>query len=276
MKHMKRKTVKRFIALCAAALTVCMVMTSCSSNRREETGVANEKNMSITKAADLEGKAVGVQLRSAVDEYVTANSLTAFPKRYEDLGNAAQDLADKKLAAIVTDANYAKKLVADVEGLKVVKGSIGSIDYRFITNKSDEGFAEKLSGKFYTSEEESYADFIQQTLTECQDYTAAKGNEKFDETYTFVAEPYFKPFAYESDGKLTGFFKAEADIVAYRNKAKLDIKTVAENAVLTTVQETSYAFGVVHEEYDDENFITTDVFYTSELVMVVRADEKKK
>ena len=86
----------------------------------------------------------------------------------------------------------------------------------------------------------------------------------------------FKPFAYESDGKLTGFFKAEADIVAYRNKAKLDIKTVAENAVLTTVQETSYAFGVVHEEYDDENFITTDVFYTSELVMVVRADEKKK
>ncbi len=272
---MKTRFVTRAIALCAASLAVCVMMTGCSS-QKEDTGVAYEKNMSITKAADLEGKAVAVQLRSAVDEYVVSSKLTDYPKRYENLENAAQDLADKKVAAIVTDANYAKKLVVDVEGLKIVKGSIGSIDYRFITNKSDEGFAKKLSEQIYSSEEESYADFIEQTLVKCEDFSVAKGNEKFDDTYTFVTEPYFKPFVYENDGKVTGLFASEADVVSYFNQANLEIKTVAENAVLTTVKETPYAFGVVHEERDDEDFITSDVFYTSELVMIVRADEKKK
>ena len=68
------KLSKKIISLTAAALVVCMTLASCSG-QKEDNGVAYEKEMKISTAADLEGKAVAVQLRSAEDEYVVSYKL---------------------------------------------------------------------------------------------------------------------------------------------------------------------------------------------------------
>lgn len=273
---MKMKLIKKSMALCAAALAVGMMLTSCSS-RREDTGVAYEKNMSITSAADLEGKAVAVQLRSAVDEYVVSNKLTDFPKRYENLETAAADLADKKVAAIVTDSYYARKLIADTEGLKVVEGSsVGSIEYRFLVRKADQGLVDALNQQiaaFKATKE--YVDMVQTELIDGKTF-APERSKAAEKHYTLVSEPYFKPFSYEKDGKLTGLFVAAADSVANLCGADLTTQTVAEDGALAMVRETENAFCVVNYECDDEELITTEPFYTSYLEMVIRADEKKK
>ena len=110
------KLSRKLIALTAAALAVCMTLASCSA-QKEDNGVAYEKEMKISTAADLEGKAVAVQLRSGEDEYIVSNKLTNYPRRYSDMKTAIQDLLDKKVAAVVVDSNYAKQLTDGVEGV---------------------------------------------------------------------------------------------------------------------------------------------------------------
>lgn len=289
------KLSRRIIAL-TAALAVCLTLASCSA-QREDNGVAYEKNMKISAAADLEGKAVAVQLRSAEDEYIVANRLTNYPKRYSDMTTAVQDLVDKKVAAVVVDANYAKQLTDGVEGVQIVKKSIGSVEYRFLLNKSDVKLAEKINQLIAAlKESEDYQPMIQAELVKGESYRVAKDDAELKKTFTLVAEPSFKPFAYEKKGSVKGLFAAAADAAAYGCGARLDTKTVdpvqiddtgstAKTDEVTsfvsneaqTVRGSKNSFCVVASPAaeDDTVFVTTDSFYTSELVMIVRTEEKK-
>lgn len=271
------KFAKKMAAFGAAVLAVCLMLTSCSSTR-EETGVANEKNMSITSAEDLAGKAVAVQLRSAADDYVVSHSLTDFPKRYENLENAVQDLMDKKVAVVIADSNYAQKLVADNEGIEIVKGSIGSIDYRFLLSKSAEVSVDDMNAQITALKaSDSYSEMIGSELVKGETYAFGKDDQVLDKTLLLVSEPYFKPYAYESEnGGLQGFFVTAADAVAYGCQCNLTVSSVKAGEVNAALAGDSKAFCVVHEETDDEAYITTEPFYTSELVMIIRTPEKKK
>ncbi len=288
------KLLRRIIAI-TAALTVCITLASCSS-QKEDNGVAYEKNMKISKAADLEGKAVAVQLRSGEDELVSKN-LTNYPKRYSDMTKAVQDLIDKKVAAVVVDSNYAKQLTNGVDGVKIVKGSVGSVEYRFLLNKSDAKLAEKINAQIASlKESDDYKSMVESEMANGKNYRIAKDSEKeLKNTFTLVTEPSFKPFTYEKKGEVSGLFAAIADGVAYGCGGRLDAKTVepveindtsSNNTDETTTFNTNEAqtikgakraFCVVtsEAEADDTLFVTTDSFYTSQLVMIIRAEEKK-
>ena len=98
-----------------------------------------------------------------------------------------------------------------------------------------------------------------------------------DKTLLLVSEPYFKPYAYESEnGGLQGFFVTAADAVAYGCQCNLTVSSVEAGEVNAALAGDTNAFCVVHEETDDEAYITTEPFYTSELVMIIRTPEKKK
>ncbi|MBQ9901399.1 MAG: transporter substrate-binding domain-containing protein [Clostridia bacterium] len=286
---------RRIIAL-IAALAVCLTLASCSA-QKEDNGVAYEKDMKISAAADLEGKAVAVQLRSAEDAFIVAAKLTDYPKRYSDMKAAVQDLVDKKVAAVVVDANYAKQLTDGVEGVRIVEGSIGRVDYRFLLNQSDAKLAEKINQQIAAlRESEDYQPMIESELVKGENYRVAKEDAELKKTFTLVAEPAFAPFAYEKKGNLRGLFAAAADAVAYGCGGRLETKTVdpvqiddtksqADTDEVTsfvtneamTVKGNRNALCVVTSEAaaEDTVFVTTDSFYTSELVMIVRQEEKK-
>lgn len=277
------KFTKKMIALTAAALAVCMTLASCSA-QREETGVADEKDMKISTAADLDGKAVAVQLRSAADEYVTDKKLTKYPKRYADMETAMQDLIDKKVAAVVVDSHYAQMLYDKFSGkddvkIKIVKKSIGSVEYRFQLNRSDAKLVEKLNaGIAALKESEEYTALVKSELTDGKRYEVTKDPEKeLKKTFTLVTEPSFAPFTYKSKDKVRGLFVSIADAAAYSCGATLDVKTVEpvcdiSNEAATVGSTGKNALCVVTKEAQEDNgdFITTDVFYTSELVMIIR------
>lgn len=290
------KLSRKIISLTAAALAVCMTLASCSA-QKEDNGVAYEKDMKISTAADLEGKAVAVQLRSAADDYIVSNKLTNYPKRYSDLTNAVQDLIDKKVAAVVVDKNYAKQITDGVEGVKIVKNSIGSIEYRFLLNQSDAKLAENMNKQIAAlKESDEYQPLTESELVSGKSYRIAKDSDKeLNKKFTLITEPSFKPFSYEKKDGIKGLFVAIADGVAYRCGGKLttmgvepvmtDDTSSAESEDVTsftgneaqTVKGKKNTFCVVTSEAkeDDTLFITTDSFYTSELVMIVRTEEKK-
>lgn len=271
------KLTKRFAALGAVMLTVCLMFTSCSG-QVENTGVADEKNMKIASTEDLDGKAVAVQLRSEADQIVSGN-LTDFPKRYEDMSKAAKDLADKKVAALVVDANYAKKLVADNENLQIVKGEVAKVEYKFAVLKakgSDKLVAQMNKQIAALKESERINAIIKAELQSGEDVSVAKEEGKeLKRALTFVADPYFKPFVYQNDKAVDGFFVTVADEIAYAYGAKLTVKATEPEMELNALESEKNAFAVVSGEVDAEKYDVTDTFYISNLVIVTRKAESK-
>lgn len=274
MKSSMKKSGK-WLALTAALLTLCLMLAGCSS-QREDIGVSDEKNMSITTAKDLEGKAVAVQLRSAADDYVVSQKLTEFPKRYENMEDAVQALMDKKVAVVLADSHYAKALIDGKEGVQIVKGSIGSVEYRFQMRKSAAVAVEDVNSQIAAMKAtEDYSSMVAAELEKGETFAMIAKTEKSDKKLVLVAEPYFTPFAYESDGTLKGFFAAAAGMAADGCGAVLETRPVKAGEVSEAMAADENALCVVYQETDDEAFITTDPFYTSELVMIIRTPSKK-
>ena len=293
------KLSRKIISLSAAALAICMTLASCSA-QKENNGVAYDKEMKIATVADLEGKAVAVQLRSGEDDYIVNNKITEFSKRYGDMKNALQDLIDKKVAALVVDENYAKQLTEGVEGVQIIEKSIGSLEYRFLLNKSDAKLAENMNKQIAAlKESDEYPPLIESELVSGKSYQISKeSDKKLKNTFTLVTEPSFKPFSYkeDKDGKIKGLFAAMADGVAYGCGGKLETMGVEPDVIndtssangeevttfigneAQTVKGKKNAFCVVTsaEKEDDTLFITTDSFYTSNLVMIIRTEEPEK
>ncbi len=278
---MNMKIFKKSLALCAVALAVCMMFTSCSSTR-EETGVAYEKKMSIKSAGDLEGKAVAVQLRSEADDYVSKNKLTNYPKRYSDLEKAAQDLVDKKVAAIVTDSEYAVKLCGQYEGIEVADGSVGTVEYRFAALKEADG--DKLVGALNngisvlkgdgTGEDKILA-LASSEIEKGENVSVApEEGKELSGTVKFVVDPCFKPFVYKKDGEIVGFFPSVAKTLVFNYGANCEVKQAEPGETLGNLKGEEKAFAVVSGDVDVEKYAVSDVFYTSKLVIVTRSPEK--
>ena len=232
---------KKIIFLTAAALAVCMTLASCSA-QKEDNGVAYEKEMKISTAADLEGKAVAVQLRSAEDDYIVNNKLTNYPKRYENMSDAVQALIDKKVAAVVVDSHYANQLTDGVEGVRIIENSIGSVEYRFLLNKSDAKLAEKMNQQ------------VKGLLVATSDGVAYGCGGKLD---TMTVDPVtIDDTSSANEGEVTSFVSNEAQTIKGKKNAFCVVTSEAKD--------------------DDTVFVTTDSFYTSELVMIVRTEEQEK
>lgn len=272
------KLTKRFAALGAVMLAVCLMFTSCSG-QVEDTGVAYEKNMKIASVEDLEGKIVAVQLRSEADSYVKDHDLTNYIKRYEDMSDAAQDLADKKVAALVVDSNYAKKLVADNDSLTIVKGAIAEIDYQFavLKNENSKKLVSQLNKQITAIHvTERFNALIKAELQGGEAAPAVKEEGKeLKKNLTLLADPYFKPFIYKNDKAFDGFFVTVADEIAYAYGAELTVKEIDPDSEWSALETEENAIAVVTGEVDIEKYDVTDTFYTSELVIVVRKDESK-
>ncbi len=272
------KSTKRFAALGAAMLAVCLMFTSCSG-KVEDTGVAYSKDMKIASVEDLDGKIVAVQLRSEADSYVDSNNLTKYIKRYEDMSNAAKDLVDKKIAAMVVDANYAQKLVADNDTLQIVKGEVATVGYKFAVLKSES--SENLVNQFNAQitaiqATERFNALIKAELQggEAAPTVKEEGKE-LSKAFTLVADPYFKPFIYKNDNAFEGFFVTIADEIAYACGANLTVKEVSPDSELSALETEENAIAVVSGEVDAEKYDVTETLYTSNLVIVTRKAESK-
>jgi polar amino acid transport system substrate-binding protein len=88
------------------------------------------KDGSAIKAeADLAGKAIGVQLGTTGDLYVTDNVKDANVQRYDKGIDAVQDLINGKLDAVVIDEEPANVFVKQTQGLVVLADRLSDEQY---------------------------------------------------------------------------------------------------------------------------------------------------
>ncbi len=100
-------------------------------------------NTEITGAADVEGKAIGVQLGTTGDLY--ASDVTDTVERYNKGFEAVQALAQGKIDAVIIDDQVAKALAADNADVKVLDEPFTEEEYAIAVKKGNTELVEQIN-----------------------------------------------------------------------------------------------------------------------------------
>ncbi len=110
---------KRVLALALACILVVACMAGCGESEGKV----------ITGAADLAGAKIAVQEGTTGDTYVSEEVEGAEISRFKRAVDAAMDLKNGKVDAVVIDDQVAKDLIAEMDGLKILDEALTEEQY---------------------------------------------------------------------------------------------------------------------------------------------------
>lgn len=112
-----------------------------------EVVIVNKANPAIDTVSDeaLAGKIVGVQQGNIADIYVSSNTEAKEVKRYTKFAQAAQDLKNQKIDAIVMDQIPGQDLVAANAELMILDGILFEDKYAIAVKKGNKELLEKIN-----------------------------------------------------------------------------------------------------------------------------------
>ena len=108
--------------------------------------IAKEDNDAIASIDDLADKVVGVQLGTTGDIYMSDEGMAKEVKQYKTALEAAMDLMNGKVDAVVIDKMPAENIVAANAGLKLIGDAFGEEQYALAVAKGQEDFIELING----------------------------------------------------------------------------------------------------------------------------------
>lgn len=135
----------------------------------------------IATADDLKGKKIGVQLGTTGDIYVTENIEGAEVSRYNKGMDAALDVLNGRLDAVVIDTLPAKQFVASLTGLVVHDEILTDVEvepYGIAVQLGQEELIEKINASLKRMQEDGTFDAI--LLKYVDEGDAAEGEEATD------------------------------------------------------------------------------------------------
>ena len=97
--------------------------------------IVNDADGTVNSKSDLDGKAIGVQLGTTGDEFVSKNVKDAKVERFSKGADAVLALTQKKVDAVVIDNEPAKKFVEQNPGTKILDEPFEKEDYAICLKK---------------------------------------------------------------------------------------------------------------------------------------------
>lgn len=101
------------------------------------------QNSSINSAQDLVGKKVGVQLGTTADIFLS-DYVECEVERYNSATEAAMDLANGNIDAVIVDEQPAKKIAANLN-LIILEEPLGQEEYAIIIKKGNDELTQKVN-----------------------------------------------------------------------------------------------------------------------------------
>ena len=117
--------------------------------------IVKADNETITTAADLEGKVIGVQEGTTGDFYASELEATgATVIRYKDALLASMDLANGRIDVVVTDELPAKSIASSNEALKLIDEVLTEEEYAIAVDKEKTDLLEAINNTITRLQEE--------------------------------------------------------------------------------------------------------------------------
>lgn len=251
------------------AILLAMVFCACSM-----AGCGQKKQVTIEKAEDLNGLKVGVQGGTTGESWVQKNCPDADVASFKSGMDAALDLKNGGIDAVVIDELPASQIVAQNSDLKILDIRFTKEEYAIAVRKGDTDLQEKINAAIADMKANGEYDKL------CEAFMPADGDIKIPDEYASSGDTIkmgtnatFWPFEYTEGNQIVGFDISMSQYVAQHMGKKLEVVNMDFDALIGALQAGSIDFiaaGMSVEPDRLEYVDFSDAYYESEQVIIVR------
>lgn len=251
------------------AILMAAVFCACSMF-----GCAQKKQVTIEKAEDLNGLKVGVQGGTTGESWVQENCPDAEVASFKSGMDAALDLKNGGIDAVVIDELPASQIVAQNSDLKILDIRFTKEEYAIAVRKGDTDLQEKINAAIADMKANGEYDKL------CEAFMPADGEIKIPGEYASSGDTIkmgtnasFWPFEYTEGNQVVGFDISMSQYVAQHMGQKLEVVNMDFDALIGALQAGSIDFiaagmSVTPDRLENVDF--SDAYYESEQVIIVR------
>lgn len=258
--------IKKLISLGLAITMSALLFAGCKDNA---------STVSITSAADLDGLKIGCQDGTTGLTWVTENCTKKAPTGYKSGMDAANDLKNGNIDAIVLDQLPAKSIVEKNPELKILDIQFAKEEYAIAVKKGNTELVDSINATIKKMKDDGSYEALNNAFIPADgnivipDDVAAGG----DKELKMGTNAAFPPFEYVEGEKIVGFDITMSQYVAADFGAKLIVNDMAFDSLIAALQSGTIdmvAAGMSVTEERLKNVDFSDPYFESEQVIIVK------
>lgn len=256
--------IKKVLALAMACLMTLAVLAGCQKN-----------TASIAGAKDLPGKRIGVQAGTTGEEYVNTQLEDTKAESYKSGMEAAMDLKNSNLDAVVLDELPAKEIVRQNPDLKILEEPLTVEYYAVAVKKGNKELLDSINKTLDRIQKDGTYDSLKQA------FMPDDGNIKVPEMDYGDSEKVlkmgtnaeFKPFEYLDGKEIVGFDISVANEIAKDYGYKLQVENMNFDSIITALSAGQVDFAIAGLSVTEErqkNVDFSENYYGASQVIIVK------
>lgn len=255
---------KKIIATLLAAMIACVAFTGCGSEKAV-----------IQSAEDLAGKKIGVQSGTTGETWVTEQVTDAKVASFKSGMDAALDLKNGAIDAIVLDELPAKAIVEMNSDLEILPIVLTTEEYAIAVKKGNTELLDSINKTIQRMK----GDGSYEALTNA--FIPADGNivipedkaTEGEKTVKMGTNAAFPPFEYVEGTKVVGFDISMAQEIAEDYGAKLEVQDMNFDSLIGALSSGTIDFiaaGMSVTEDRKQSVDFSDPYYSSSQVIIIK------
>ena len=274
---------KKILSIAAAAILCLGVLAGCGDTATNGGVDSSDVSTSTSKVAskeDLAGARVGVQEGTTGDLYVSDEEEVpgAQVSRYKKAVDAAVDLKNNRLDAIVLDELPAQKIVDKNDDLTILKEEFTKEDYAIAVKKGNTELLEQVNACLQQMKEDGRFDTIAAAFIEGDEAAleelAALPAPEGDTVLRMATNAEFEPFEFRDEqNEITGFDIEVAKAIARDLGMGFEVTDMNFDSLINALSSDMADIviaGMTVTEERQQNVDFTDSYYTSTQVIIVK------
>ncbi|MEG1426148.1 MAG: transporter substrate-binding domain-containing protein, partial [Oscillospiraceae bacterium] len=243
---------------------ICAVTTGCSG----------KKQITVGSESDLDNLSIGVQGGTTGETYVKESHPTAKVNAFKSGMDAALDLKNGGIDAIVLDELPAKSIVAQNSDLTIVDLDLASEKYAIAIKKGNTELTEKINTAIEAMQSDgSYKLFTDAFMPSSGAITPPAVIETSGDVIKMGTNAAFAPFEYLDGTEIVGFDISASQYIAKNMGKKLEVVNMDFDALIPALSSGQIDFIAAGMSVNPERLENCDFsmnYYESKQVVILR------
>lgn len=251
-----------------------------SASAPAESGSApaeGEASGQIKTADDLKGKKIGVQNGTTGEIYVQENLPDAKCSGFKSGIDAALDLKNGALDAVIIDELPAKSIVAQNPDLYILDLDLATESYAIAVKKGNTELLDSINATIKAMQEDGSYEALVNAFMPAEGEDAIKIPEKIvtegEKTMKMGTNAAFKPFEYAEGTDVVGFDVTMSERIAKDFGAKLTVENMEFDSLISALDAGAIDFIAAGMTATDERRQSVDFsepYYSSKQVVILK------
>lgn len=238
-------------------------------------GCAKKNNVVINSAEDLQGLKIGCQAGTTGELYVQENVKDAQLKSFKTGIDAALDLKNGAIDAIVLDELPAKEIVKRNKDLTIVDASFAVEQYAIAVKKGNKALLDSINKTIMTIKiDGTYENLINAFMPVDGNIVIPEiADVDSKEVVKMGTNAAFPPFEYIKGSEAVGFDVSMSKLIAKDLNKKLQVVDMSFDGLIAAVQSGAVDFvaaGMTATDERRQNVDFSEPYYESNQVIIVR------